>query len=311
MHEQDEILARIEKARQPVDSPEQPTEAEPTTEEVTDVTEAVDDTSNADVTPDVTEETVLETDESEELYLDLDGREIPLSEIKEWEQGNLRQQDYTKKTQALAEERKAYEQSQAQLTEKADLLDSRISELDAAFETSDQAVNWDELREYDPSEYLKQKELQEQRKTALERAKSERDSLKQEQTQGQMQTELQRLVKLNPHWLDGNQETEAYQSDMGMVRDYLNDLGLTEAQQQGILLSGHGQAYIDAAKFHKGSKKNVAVKKQVKKAQVVTKPGGTGVSPQIAAIEKAEKAHKKYGTIETAQALRKARSNAA
>lgn len=316
MHPEQEILERIKQARQPQDSEEQPQEAEPTAEleqePTEEIVEEAESNTDADVTePEVEEETALETEETEELYLDLDGREIPLSDIREWEQGNLRQQDYTRKTQALADERKAIEQSQADLIQKSEVLETRIAELDAVFDSASKEVNWDELREYDPSEYLKQKELQEARKTALDKAKSERDSLRQEQTQGQMQAELQRLADLNPHWIDGGKQTEAYESDMSMVRDYLNDLGLTEAQQQGILLTGHGQAYIDAAKFHKGQKKNVAVAKKVKKTPVVTKPGGARVNPKIEALEKAKKAHAKHGTVETAMALRKAQSNAA
>ena len=98
---------------------------------------------------------------------------------------------------------------------------------------------------------------------------------------------------------------------MAMVKSYLTDLGLSDGEQAGILLTGHGQAYIDAAKFHKGEKTNVAVKKKVKKAPVVTKPGGARISPHTEALRKAEANHKKYGTPETALALRKARRNAA
>lgn len=323
MHEQQEILERIQNARQPEDSPEQPPEVEhdPVQEDVQEVVQesvqepdiAQEETSNAEVdqSNEAHDEPVLESEDAEELYLQLDDREIPLSKIKEWEHGHMMQSDYTRKTQALAEERKAFEEQQTVLHQKSETLDSRIAELDKVFETSSNEINWEELRDYDPSEYLKQKELQEARKAALEQAKYERDSLRSEQTQGQMQAELQRLAQLNPHWIENGQETDSYRTEMNMVREYLGDLGLTEAQQQGILLSGHGQVYLDAAKFHKGQKKNVAVAKQVKKAPVVTKPTGARVSPQSEALRKAEAQHKKYGTVETALALRKAKSNAA
>ena len=39
-----------------------------------------------------------------------EGRKVKLSEVKEWEQGNLRQADYTKKTQELSQEREELKQ---------------------------------------------------------------------------------------------------------------------------------------------------------------------------------------------------------
>ena len=48
---------------------------------------------------------------AQEAEFDLgDGRKVKLSEIKTWEQGNLRQADYTKKTQELSQEREELKQ---------------------------------------------------------------------------------------------------------------------------------------------------------------------------------------------------------
>lgn len=311
-HPEQEILDRITQARAPVESVDQPQDEPEPTEDVAEATEVIE-ASDADVTEsdEYEDEPVSDVDESEELYLQLDDREIPLSEIKEWEQGHLRQADYTRKTQELAEQRKAFEQEQSAIKAKAEKLDQLVVELEAQLGEEEQ-IDWDELRDYDPSAYLKKKEEIEAKKAALMKAKQERQQETQQQTQAQAQAELQRLVSLNPQWIDNGKETESYHNDMNMVRDYLSDvLQLTEEQQAGILLSGHGQAYIDAAKYHKGSKTNAAVKKKVKKAPVVTKPGGNNVSPKTEAIRRAEAAHKKYGTVETAYALRKAKSNAA
>lgn len=62
-------------------------------------------------TPKVEEVKPEEQVQVEEPEFDLgDGRKAKLSEIKEWEQGNLRQSDYTKKTQALAKEKEDLKQ---------------------------------------------------------------------------------------------------------------------------------------------------------------------------------------------------------
>jgi molybdopterin converting factor small subunit len=44
-----------------------------------------------------------------------DGREFTLDQVVEWEKGHLRQSDYTKKTQSLAEERRKMDSEKAQL----------------------------------------------------------------------------------------------------------------------------------------------------------------------------------------------------
>lgn len=42
-----------------------------------------------------------------EATFEIEGEKIPLSKIKEWKEGSLRQDDYTKKTQTLADQRKS------------------------------------------------------------------------------------------------------------------------------------------------------------------------------------------------------------
>jgi len=316
MNEQEAILERISNARKPV---------EELAEQSDEPTEAVDEQAS-DVTHEVTEEAaeqepleVVESEpeveapealeEVEELYVDIDGREVSLSDIKEWEQGSLRQSDYTRKTQELAEQRKALEAKMTDMDGKTTALDDHIAELEGLAVTQQQEINWDELREYDPSEYLKQRELQDKREAAINSAKQERSSISQQKVQEKAQVELERLVTLNPQWVDNGKETEAYKTDMNRVRDYLTDLGLSDEQQQGILLSGHGQAYLDASKFHKGEKSNAVVAKKVKKAPLVTKPRGQAKPSAQTEYEAAKKAHKQVGSVDSAMRLRKATLN--
>ena len=41
-----------------------------------------------------------------EAFVDVDGEQIPASQVREWKQGYMRSEDYTRKTQQLAEERR-------------------------------------------------------------------------------------------------------------------------------------------------------------------------------------------------------------
>ena len=59
----------------------------------------------------IIEEEISESEETNQPdVFDIDGiGEVTVEEIKEWKQGNLRQSDYTKKTQAIAKEREDLE----------------------------------------------------------------------------------------------------------------------------------------------------------------------------------------------------------
>ena len=74
--------------------------------------------ANEEVTTEIEEpaetqnEQVTTGNEEEDLYVEYKGREINLKDIDEWEQGHLRQADYTRKTQELANSKKDFESQQ-------------------------------------------------------------------------------------------------------------------------------------------------------------------------------------------------------
>jgi len=74
---------------------------------------------NEEVTEEAEESEEIKADETqedhEELFVDYDGREISFKQIAEWEQGSLRQSDYTRKSQVNAEDRKAIDTEREQL----------------------------------------------------------------------------------------------------------------------------------------------------------------------------------------------------
>lgn len=299
-----EILNRVSAARNPEPEAE-PTE--PTAEAEGELEATIpDEASDLTATPEAIENTPEPTEETEELYVDLDGREISLSQISEWEQGALRQSDYTRKTQSLADERKAFMAEQEAYNSKTTALDNSIAELSVLIGEKESSIDWDELREYDPGEYIKQKELQTKRQEALYEAKSNKSTTSEFEANEAAKTELGKLIQSNPQWLNNGVETEAYKTDMNNTKNYLTSLGYSEQAQRGILTAGHGQVFIDAAKYHMGKESNASIAKKVKKAPIVTKPGGAKVNPLTTELDAARKAHKARGTDKTAFALRKA-----
>lgn len=258
-------------------------------------------------------EQLNEVSDDEEFYVTIDGEELSFTKIRELKQGNMRQADYTRKTQDVANGRKQLESEQEAFKGKSSRLDGFIDQLEVMvddFETKDyDGYTLDELRESDPGEYLKQEKIHKERSAKLKEIKDVRKGESALKLKDSATQKLAVLASKNG-WLDSaGKPTDAYTKDTESVKKYLNDIGMLEAEQEGILLTGHGQVYIDQAKQHAKAKSNSATMKKVRKAPVVSKPGGQQKSVQHNELEVAQANHKKYGTVDTGVALRKAKRN--
>lgn len=309
-----EILERISKARS---GPELVTEStdealdlvvKPDEVEVEEV-EAVAETIEAEPETVETDETIEPELDQEDSFIDFKGEEVSFTQIEEWKQSGLRQSDYTRKTQEVAETRKANEATKEALTAKGLILDDSIAQLTVFIDEFNQTdfggYTLDELRENDPGEYLKVTELQTKRKEALKSAKKLKSDDLDADSKVKTSAAINQLAVDNG-WLKDGKETPAYAKDTAIVKSYLTGLGYTEAMMQGVLTTGQGQVFIDAAKYHAGKQSNAAITKKVRKAPVVTKPGGASKSTSMTNLEKARANHKKLGTVESGVALRKA-----
>lgn len=311
---QNDILKRITAARGSSE-PEAPTE-EPQAQEVSpEEVEAVE----AEESPEAlkAQPETVETDETEEpesnledSYIDFKGEEISFTQIEEWKQGSLRQSDYTRKSQANADTRKQLETNQSELVEKSQKLDdlsASLKVLIGEFEQTDfDGYTLDELRQNDPGEYLKVTEMQVKRKKALKEAQGVKSSVSDSELKASQKVALDKIVKDNPSWVKDGKTTKAYDADITMINKYLDTLDYTEEKKNDILMGGNGQVFIDAAKYHASKATNAAITKKVRKAPVVTKPGGVSKSTTTTELEKAIANHKRFGSVESGLALRKA-----
>lgn len=227
---------------------------------------------------------VEESEESEEVVYDFDGREVSLSDIKQWEKDSLKvksfQADYTKKTQKLAEERRELESRTQEdinnlFAEKHSKLNDSIIELDLLIKESEEAIDWDDLREYDSAEYIKQKELKERRVKALEEAKKqqrEADKAKINDPE-YVNAEKALLVKNNPHWLDENgQETEGYKKDLETLSKYLVSRGITKDKQEKLVSAEDWQTMLDASRYWDSKQRASEAKEKLKKVPKKVQP---------------------------------------
>ena len=144
-----------------VDAPE---EEEEVVEEDDDSEEDADDSEEpeAEADPEDTEESEEEDEDSEVVYQTADGDEVTLDELK---RGYLRQSDYTKKTQDVAEGRKAlqaqyetFEQNNQSVAANLEMALNVIEPQLVEFAQTD----WENLATTDAYEYAERKALFEQ-----------------------------------------------------------------------------------------------------------------------------------------------------
>jgi hypothetical protein len=237
--------------------------------------------AESDESTEETEEEVTE-EAGEKITIEVDGKMVELTpkEVAEAYKNGLRQDDYTRKTMAAAEERKAAEaevqkarneriEYQQKITTYAIQLQGMLAE--------SQNINFDELRESDPIEYLKQKDLLEKRQLALQQAYYENQQIeqlnaeeaKQAQTQF-LQTQQQELLAKLPAWKD-DAKAKAEKSE---IKAYLKGQGFTDQDIAAIGDHRHVLITRQAMLFDKLMKQAPAATKKVASAPAkVERPG--------------------------------------
>lgn len=293
------IIERIKSARSEAE-PVEPTE-EPDIVDMSEPEEPIEEVAEVEETQEA-EEIEEEAEEvADDFYLDLDGEEVSFSQIREWKQGHMMQSDYTRKTTEVAEQRKAFEQELEAFNANQAKVNALAAELQAEIESSklsDEKIK--ELREYEPDEYIKYIESQQRKQSLLEQAKQD------VKPTYNPQEEQQKLLAANPQWVENGQATQAYQDDVKMLNDYANQVGMTP-EKFNSLDASMMQIMLDAARSKQTNKKSAAIAKKVRKAPVMTKPGGQSKSNAQSEVEKLQAKFNKTGSVEDAVALRKAK----
>lgn len=270
----------------------QPTEAAATQEE---------SAPEATATPDV-----------EMVEIDVDGFKIalPKDKAEKLEAERLMQADYTKKTMAAAEERKAAQaESQKALQERqayAQNLSRMQAQLEGALAEQNQSVNWQQLLETDPQQYLQQKHLWEQRQAALQQTYAQQQHLasihqaeQQQRFQSHLQAQQQELLAKLPEWKD---ESKA-KAEKIALREYLQSQGYDEqsvnnvADAKAIVLARKAMLYDQML-----SKAQVAAKKVATLPSKVESPG-TGANPGLDKRSASFQRLSKSGSVDDAAAV--------
>jgi hypothetical protein len=185
------------------------------------------------------EETEVEELEEQPVYrVTVDGSEIEVTQ-DELINGYSRQQDYTRKTQELANQRKTIEQQAQELQQRDAIYAQLLPKMEA--QLKGELVNepdWDSLYNDDPIAYVREKQVWDEKKEKLTAVSAEQQRLQQEayaqqqqQIAQQVQEGQQKILEIIPEW----KNAEIASKEKSAIRDYgINVLGYLPQEMDAI-----------------------------------------------------------------------------
>ena len=250
------------------------------------------------------EETEVEEVEEQPVYrVTVDGEEIEVTQ-DELINGYSRQQDYTRKTQELANQRKTIEQQAQELQQRDAIYAQLLPKLEA--QLKGELVNepdWDSLYNDDPIAFVREKQIWDEKKEKLKAAEAEQQRLQQEayakqqeQIAQQVQEGQQKILEIIPEW----KNAEVAQKEKLAIRDYgINVLGYLPQEMDAIYdyraLLGLRNAWLNS-KTVEATKKKPTQKAPAR----VARPGTTTRKKTVAPAKRAKQVLAKTGKVQDA-----------
>ena len=273
-------------------------------EELEEIEESLEDEEEVE---ELEEEEIEEEVEQPQLYtIKVDGVEQEVT-LEELQNGYSRQQDYTRKTQELSQQRKLIEQQQTELSQRDAVYSQLLPKMEAQLKGDlENEPNWQQLSEDDPIAYVREKQVWDQKKEKLQAVQAEQQRIQQEalvQQQQQIaqvvQYGQQKLLEIIPEWSD----EKIASKEKAAIRDYgINTLGYTPEEMDSVYdyraLLGLRSAWLQ-------SQNAEAVKKKpTQKAPVrAGKPGSSTRKPSRSAEKKLRQKLKQTGKSQDAAKL--------
>ena len=250
------------------------------------------------------EETEVEELEEQPVYkVTIDGDEIEVTQ-DELLNGYSRQQDYTRKTQELANQRKTIEQQAQELQQRDAIYAQLLPKMEA--QLKGELVNepdWDSLYNDDPIAYVREKQVWDEKKEKLTAVSAEQQRLQQEayaqqqqQIAQQVQEGQQKILEIIPEW----KNAEIASKEKSAIRDYgINVLGYSvqemDASYDYRALLGLRNAWLNS-KTVEATKKRPTQKAPAR----VARPGTTTRKKSVAPAKRAKQVLAKTGKVQDA-----------
>ena len=241
--------------------------------------------------------------------VEVDGEELTVEDLKD---GHLRQRDYTRKTQELAEARKAMEAEYLKVTQERQQYDQLLPLLAERIEQSAQEEpDWDTLYDADPAMASKAerqfRKQQEERKAQLQAVRAEQERMRQMEVQRvqaaqtqYLEQQRQLLPDIIPEWRDST----VAKSEAGKLRTFLIGEGFAEQDVAGLANANLVKIARKAMLYDQGQTRATEAKKKPKKrGPKPLRSGSKGSQPKAKSeTQKAQQRLRQTGRVQDSQA---------
>jgi len=280
-----------------------------TVEEVQEEVETESETPEAEFTEQEEQEEVTEQESPSDKYypIKLDGEDMEIT-LDEALQGYQRQSDYTKKTQALANDKKQVEADKEALSRQRDHYKQTVDKLVSERQTqSTEEPDWDQLYEADPLQWMKQKEEFRTNKERSLELQQEQFRLQQEQQQEQ-QSQMQQFITQQhdvlldaiPEWKD----PQVMAREKSEIKQYAQSIGYRPEEVNQIYDSRAVLALRTGMKASGLSGKGAAKLRPIKEAIRSVTPGSAAQQPRKhTSVSKAKMKLAKSGKMSDAESI--------
>lgn len=278
-----------------------PDEGAAVDEELLDDADASSDETNTEQSE---EEGDSEEEEQPQVFtVKVDGKEVEVT-LDELQKGYSRTQDYTRKTQQIAEVRKQTESElqavRAEREQYAQLLGALQAQVQQAAQPQ---VDWDRLYQEDPIEWIKQREVMRENQEKAAAIQSEQQRLAQlsqeeqaQRNQQVFQQEQEALMEAIPEWKDSKKA----QAEKAMLVQFGQKIGFTPDELKNVVDHRAVVMLRKAALYDQMMSKRGQIKPVTNNGPKPAKPGAAGRVSSNTEAMRAQQRLAKTGRVDDA-----------
>jgi hypothetical protein len=247
-----------------------------------------------------------ETEEEEQpqvFTVKVDGKEVEVT-LDELQKGYSRTQDYTRKTQQIAEVRKQTEAELQEVRAEREQYAQLLGALQAQVQQAAQPqVDWDRLYQEDPIEWVRQREVMRENQEKAAAIQSEQQRLAQLSQQEQAQQrqvllaqEQEALMAAIPEWKDAKKA----QAEKAMLVQFGQKVGFTPDELKNVIDHRAVVMLRKAALYDQMMSKRGQIKPVTNNGPRPAKPGAAGRVSSNTEAMRAQQRLAKTGRVDDA-----------
>ena len=285
---------------QPVEESDEDSETAASEEDESGVEDAPDEETSEEQSGE--EEETEEGEQPQTFTVKVDGKEVSVT-LDELQKGYSRTQDYTRKTQQIAEVRKQAEQETQAVRAEREQYAQLLGALQAQLQSSEPQVDLERLYHEDPIEWVRQKEVMRERQEKLGAIQSEQQRLsqvsqyeQQRAMEAQLASQQEALLAALPDWKDPKKA----KAEKALVIESAKAAGFTDEDLKSVYDHRLVLLLRKAALFDQMVSKRQGIKPVVNNGPRTAKPGAAGRVSTTTESVRAKQRLAKTGRIDDA-----------